>query len=175
MNWSFVLTCFAIFAAKVIEIGISSIKTTCMVKGELKLATFLAFIECLIWGFVVSSVITSLSSNAWLLLSYCVGYATGLFVGSIIESKIALGTSTISMTVNGEKLQSVEEHLKNHNQGYSVFEGRGSQGTVYRVEVTMPRKDVKGAMKKIREICDNKVFVVSSEVSKFSGGYGIRK
>ena len=29
-----VLTCLAVFAAKVIEIGISSIKTTCMVKGE---------------------------------------------------------------------------------------------------------------------------------------------
>lgn len=170
-----VLTCLAVFAAKVIEIGISSIKTTCMVKGERKLATALAFIECLIWGFVVSSVITSLSSNVWLLLSYCIGYATGLFVGSVIESKIALGTSTISMIVGDEYLAKVEEHLKNHNQGYSVFDGRGSKGPVHRVEVTLPRKDVKGAIKKIREICDNNVFLVSSEVSRFTGGYGIRK
>ena len=170
-----VLTCLAVFAAKVIEIGISSIKTTCMVKGERKLATALAFIECLIWGFVVSSVITSLSSNVWLLLSYCIGYATGLFVGSVIESKIALGTSTISMIVGDEYLTKVEEHLKNHNQGYSVFDGRGSKGPVHRVEVTLPRKDVKGAIKKIREICDNNVFLVSSEVSRFTGGYGIRK
>ena len=170
-----VLTCLAVFAAKVIEIGISSIKTTCMVKGERKLATALAFIECLIWGFVVSSVITSLSSNVWLLLSYCIGYATGLFVGSVIESKIALGTSTISMIAGDEYLAKVEEHLKNHNQGYSVFDGRGSKGPVHRVEVTLPRKDVKGAIKKIREICDNNVFLVSSEVSRFTGGYGIRK
>lgn len=170
-----VLTCLAVFAAKVIEIGISSIKTTCMVKGERKLATALAFIECLIWGFVVSSVITSLSNNVWLLLSYCIGYATGLFVGSVIESKIALGTSTISMIVGDEYLAKVEEHLKNHNQGYSVFDGRGSKGPVHRVEVTLPRKDVKGAIKKIREICDNNVFLVSSEVSRFTGGYGIRK
>ena len=146
-----------------------------MVKGERKLATALAFIECLIWGFVVSSVITSLSSNVWLLLSYCIGYATGLFVGSVIESKIALGTSTISMIVGYEYLAKVEEHLKNHNQGYSVFDGRGSKGPVHRVEVTLPRKDVKGAIKKIREICDNNVFLVSSEVSRFTGGYGIRK
>ena len=170
-----VLTCLAVFAAKVIEIGISSVKTTCMVKGERKLATALAFIECLIWGFVVSSVITSLSNNVWLLLSYCIGYATGLFVGSVIESKIALGTSTISMIVGDEYLAKVEEHLKNHNQGYSVFDGRGSKGPVHRVEVTLPRKDVKGAIKKIRTICDNNVFLVSSEVSRFTGGYGVRK
>ena len=123
----------------------------------------------------MSSVITSLSSNVWLLLSYCIGYATGLFVGSVIESKIALGTSTISMIVGDEYLVKVEEHLKNHNQGYSVFDGRGSKGPVHRVEVTLPRKDVKGAIKKIREICDNNVFLVSSEVSRFTGGYGIRK
>ena len=105
---------------------------------------------------------------------YCIGYATGLFVGSVIESKIALGTSTISMIVGDEYLAMVEEHLKIHIQGYSVFDGRGSKGPVHRVEVTLPRKDVKGAIKKIREICDNNVFLVSSEVSRFTGGYGIR-
>lgn len=168
-------TCIAICAAKILEIGISSIKTTCMVKGERKLATLLAFIECLIWGFVVSSVITSLSSNVWLLLSYCIGYAAGLFIGSIIESKIALGTSNISMIVNDENLQKLEEHFKHHSQGYSVFDGRGSQGPVHRVIVTMPRKDVRGAIKKIRAICNNDVFIVSSEVSRFVGGYGIKK
>jgi uncharacterized protein YebE (UPF0316 family) len=170
-----ILTCLAICAAKIVEIGISSIKTTCMVKGERKLATLLAFVECLIWGFVVSSVITSLSSNVWLLLSYCIGYAAGLFVGSIIESKIALGTSNISMIVNDENLQKLEEHFKQNSQGYSVFDGRGSQGPVHRVIVTMPRKDVKGAIKKIREICNNDVFIVSSEVSRFVGGYGVRR
>ena len=168
-------TCLAICAAKIVEIGISSIKTTCMVKGERKLATLLAFVECLIWGFVVSSVITSLSSNVWLLLSYCIGYAAGLFVGSIIESKIALGTSNISMIVNDENLQKLEEHFKQHNQGYSVFDGRGSQGPVHRVIVTMPRKDVRGAIKKIKAICNNDVFIVSSEVSRFVGGYGVRR
>ena len=150
-------------------------KTTCMVKGERRLATGLAFIECLIWGFVVSSVITSLSSNIWLLLSYCVGYATGLYVGSFIEAKIALGTSNVSMVVSEQYLEKVEEHLKNHNQGYSVFPGRGSQGVVYRVEATMARKDVKGAIKKIQQVCDNNVFLVSSEISKFTGGYGIKR
>lgn len=170
-----VLTCIAIFIAKVIEISLSAIKTNCMVKGQRKMATLLAFIECLIWGFVVSSVITSLNSNIAMLMSYCIGYATGLYVGSVIESKIALGTSNISMIVGDEYLGQVEEHLKNHNQGYSVFEGRGSQGPVHRVEVTMPRKDVNGAMKKIREICENKVFIVSSDVSRFVGGYGVRR
>ena len=168
-------TCLAICAAKIVEIGISSIKTTCMVKGERKLATLLAFVECLIWGFVVSSVITSLSSNVWLLLSYCIGYAAGLFVGSIIESKIALGTSNISMIVNDENLQKLEEHFKQHNQGYSVFDGRGSQGPVHRVIVTMPRKDVRGAIKNIKAICNNDVFIVSSEVSRFVGGSGVRR
>ncbi|MBQ8626181.1 MAG: hypothetical protein IJ419_08475 [Agathobacter sp.] len=175
IDWNLVLSCLAVAGAKIAEISISSLKTTFMVKGERKWATMLAFIECLIWGFVISSVITSLSGNIWLLMSYCVGYSTGLFVGSIIESKIALGTSTINMTVAAESLPQLEEHFKNHNQGYSIFEGRGAHGPVYRVEVTLARKDVKGAIKKIKQICDNKIFIVSSDISRFDGGYGIKK
>jgi hypothetical protein len=30
-------------------------------------------------------------------------------------------------------------------------------------------------MREIREICDGDVFMVSSEISNFAGGYGIKK
>ena len=175
MDWNLALTCFAIFAAKVTEISLSSIKTNCMVKGERKTATLLAFVECLIWGFVVSSVITSLNSNIAMLLSYCVGYATGLYVGSIIESKIALGTSSIQIMVDNAHIELVEQYLKEHGHGFTILNGRGSKETMHMVVIVLARKVVKKTMKEIRKLCDNDVFIVSSEVSRFSGGYGIRK
>jgi uncharacterized protein YebE (UPF0316 family) len=168
-------TCLAICCAKIIEISIQSIKTVCMVKGERKMAALLAFIECLIWGFVVSSVISSLSSNVWLLLSYCLGYATGLFLGSILESKIALGTSSIQIMVDNLHIQKVEEFLKDSGHGFTVLGGHGSKAEMFVVIMVLPRKEVAKTMKQIRSICDNNAFMVSSEVSKFVGGYGIKK
>ena len=174
-NMATFLTCLAICGAKILEISIQSVKTVCMVKGERKLAALLAFIECLVWGFVISSVISSLSSNIWLLLSYCVGYASGLFLGSIIESKIALGTSNVQIMVDNDHVALVEQDLKENEHGFTVLDGHGSKATMHVVIMILARKIVKKTMREIREICDGDVFMVSSEISNFTGGYGVRK
>jgi uncharacterized protein YebE (UPF0316 family) len=39
----------------------------------------------------------------------------------------------------------------------------------------MQRKESKKILKEIRKLCDNQVFEITSEVNKFTGGYGIKK
>ena len=170
-----ILVCFLICGAKILEISIQSVKTVCMVKGQKAVAAVLGFIECMVWGLVVSSVITSLSDNFMLLFAYCLGYATGLYLGSIIENKIALGTSSVQIMVNNEYIDNVSSYLKEKNYGFTLLEGHGSKSEMFVVIIVLPRKEVKGVMADIRELCDNKVFMVSSEVSKYTGGYGVRK
>lgn len=170
-----VLVCFLICGAKILEISIQSVKTVCMVKGQKAVAAVLGFIECMVWGLVVSSVITSLSDNFMLLFAYCLGYATGLYLGSIIENKIALGTSSVQIMVNNEYIDNVSSYLKEKNYGFTLLEGHGSKSEMFVVIIVLPRKEVKGVMADIRELCYNKVFMVSSEVSKYTGGYGVRK
>ena len=41
--------------------------------------------------------------------------------------------------------------------------------------IVLPRKETPKVLKDIRKACDNKVFVVASEVSKYAGGYGMMK
>ena len=41
--------------------------------------------------------------------------------------------------------------------------------------IVIPRKEMVPILKDIRSVCDNKVFVVASEVSKYAGGYGMVK
>lgn len=173
--WDIILPCLAVCAAKILEISISSIKTVCMVKGERKLAACLAFIECLVWGLVVSSVIATLNSNYYMLFSYCFGYACGLYLGSLIEAKIALGTSSVQIIVSKEHTESVENLLKSNNHGYTVLDGHGAKNEQCVIIMILPRKEVKPVMKEIRNICNKEVFMISSEVSKFVGGYGVRK
>jgi uncharacterized protein YebE (UPF0316 family) len=103
------------------------------------------------------------------------GYATGLYVGSMIESKLALGTSSIQIMVDGERIERVEEFLKNNKYGFTVLNGHGSKEEMFVVIMVLPRKSVKSTMKEIRNLCDENVFIVSSEVSKFVGGYGVKK
>ena len=170
-----ILVCLLVCAAKIVEITIQSLKTCMMVKGQRLKAAGLGFIECTIWGLVISTLIGTLGDNLLLLVFYCIGYATGLFLGSTLESKIALGTSNLELIASDESTAKITAYLKENDRGYTVFEGRGSKEKMNMIFVVLPRKETPQVLREIRKSCDNKVFVAVSEVSKYAGGYGMVK
>ena len=170
-----ILVCLLVCAAKIVEITIQSLKTCMMVKGQRLKAAGLGFVECTIWGLVISTIIGTLGDNLLLLVFYCAGYATGLFLGSTLESKIALGTSNLELIAGDESTAKITAYLKEQGRGYTVFEGQGSKEKMNMIFIVLPRKETPHTLKEIRRACDNKVFVAVSEVSKYAGGYGMMK
>ena len=170
-----IAVCFIVCAAKIIEITIQSLKTCMMVKGQRLKAAGLGFVECSIWGLVISTIIGTLGDNLFLLAFYCVGYATGLFLGSTLENKIALGTSSLQLIANGENSPKIVEHLQENGRGYTVFEGRGSKDAMHMIFIVLPRREITAELKAIRKLCDNNVFAVVDDVNKYAGGYGMLK
>lgn len=170
-----VVVCLIVCAAKILEITIQSLKTCMMVKGQRLKAAGLGFVECTVWGLVISTIIGTLGDNLFLLLFYCVGYATGLFLGSTIEGKIALGTSNLQLVADAENTKRVVAYLRAQGRGYTVFKGRGSKDRMNMVFVVLPRREAKRLLREVRALCHNKVFVVASEVSRYAGGYGMVK
>ena len=170
-----ILVCLLVCAAKIVEITIQSLKTCMMVKGQRLKAAGLGFVECTIWGLVISTLIGTLGDDYLLLLFYCIGYATGLFLGSTLESKIALGTSNLELIASDDSTEKITAYLKENGRGYTVFEGQGSKEKMNMIFVVLPRKETPKVLREIRKACDNKVFVAVSEVSKYAGGYGMMK
>ena len=167
--------CLIVCAAKIIEITIQSLKTCMMVKGQRLKAAGLGLLECTIWGLVISTIIGTLGDNLFLLAFYCLGYATGLFLGSTLESKIALGTSSLQLIANDENTEKITSYLQDNSRGYTVFDGHGSKDKMNMIMIVLPRREAVPTLKAIRQICNNNVFVVASEVSKYAGGYGMVK
>ena len=170
-----IAVCFIVCAAKIIEITIQSLKTCMMVKGQRLKAAGLGFVECTIWGLVISTIIGTLGDNLFLLAFYCLGYAAGLFLGSTLEGKIALGTSSLQLIANDANTKKITEYLKENSRGYTVFEGQGSKDKMNMIFIVVPRRDSLPLLKKIRRICENNVFVVVDDVNKYAGGYGMLK
>jgi uncharacterized protein YebE (UPF0316 family) len=160
-----VAVCFIVCAAKIIEINIQSLKTCMMVKGQKLKAAALGFVECAIWGLVISTIISTLGDNLFLLLFYCIGYATGLFLGAALEGKIALGTSSLQLIANDEYTKKIIAYLKENSRGYTVFEGQGSTDKMNMIMIVLPRRGASPLLKEIRQICNNNVFVVVDDVN----------
>ena len=66
-----IVVCLIVCAAKIVEISIQSLKTCMMVKGQRLKAAGLGFLECIIWGLVISTIIGTLGDNIFLLLFPC--------------------------------------------------------------------------------------------------------
>ena len=169
------IVCLIVCVAKIVEITIQSLKTCMMVKGQRLKAAGLGLLECAIWGLVISTIIGTLGDNPLLLAFYCVGYATGLFLGSTLEGKIALGTSSLQLIANDENTARIIEYLKASSRGYTVFDGHGSIDKMNMILIVLPRRDAASTVKEIRKLCKDHVFVVVDDVSKYSGGYGMVK
>ena len=110
-----------------------------------------------------------------MLLFYCIGYATGLFLGSTIETKIALGTSNLELIASDESTEKITAYLRERGMGYTVFNGQGSKDKMNMILIVLPRKDTGFVVREIRKLCQNNVFVVVDEISKYAGGYGMVK
>ena len=86
-----------------------------------------------------------------------------------------MGTSNLELIASDESTEKITEYLKKNDRGFTVFEGHGSKDKMNMIFIVLPRKETPKMLKDIRKVCDNKVFVVASEVSKYAGGYGMMK
>lgn len=169
-----ILTCFLICAVKILEMSIQSVRLILQVKGLKVAASLIAFIECLIWGLVASAVILTLSQNIYWLFAYCLGFASGIFFGSIIEDKLALGKVNLQFMTDEKDGNRIIEYLIANNKGFIAIEGFGYHGKSFKINTVIDRRYEKRVITDIHKITAN-VFVVTSDIGKTIGGYGLRK
>src|SRR5690606_34194281 len=79
-----------IFLARIADVSINTIRIIYVLGGRRLTATLLGFFESLIWLMAISQIFEQLDN--WVCyFAYPAGFASGIFVGMIIEEKIAYG------------------------------------------------------------------------------------
>lgn len=170
-----ILIGFGIFLAKIIEISLQSVKLIFLVRGKKTLATTMAFLEVLIWSFVISGIIASLNSNFIWLIMYCLGYALGFYVGSLITDKLALGLVNIQIITEEKNAEKIIKYLEENNHGFTKLIGEGSQSISIIINIIVPKKLSSEILSNIKLICSNHLFTTIYDVNKTIGGIGLSK
>ena len=170
-----IIVCFIVCFAKIAEISVQSLKTVLMVKGQRIYASLLGFLEVLIWGLVISAVITTLGNNILLLLFYCIGYSAGLYLGSLLEERLALGTVNLQIIATPKHTETIQQYLNEHGNGYTILNGHGAHAESNLIIIIVQRKQSKKMLQEMRTLCNHEIFDITSDVSRFTGGYGVQK
>lgn len=160
-----------IFIAKTIEVTISTIRLVYVNKGERVKGALLGFIEILIWILVVSSVLTNITDDPFKIIAYAAGFSLGNYMGVSIETKIAVGLSSIQVVINEEDGDVMARILRDHEFGVTIIDGKGKNDSKKDLLfIQLKRKRIPAAIKLIREI-DPNAYISVNDVKSIVGGF----
>ncbi len=137
----YVILPILIFLSRICDVTLGTMRIIFISKGYKYVAPFLGFFEVLIWIIAISQLLSNLST--WVCyVAYAGGYATGNFVGMMLEERIAIGTLLVRITMNkdGHELMG---RLNADGFGATMMDGEGSSGKVHVIQTVTSRKLVK--------------------------------
>jgi uncharacterized protein YebE (UPF0316 family) len=142
MDFYTLLTGLLIFAARIADVSIGTVRVIVTVQGRSVIAFFLGICELLIWITVVSTVINKIGAHPVLALFYAFGYATGNVVGISLERKLALGFIILRVFTRTAG-RSLADRIRGKGQAVTVFRGEGMRGPVDELYIACRRRGLK--------------------------------
>jgi uncharacterized protein YebE (UPF0316 family) len=159
-----------IFFSKVVEVALGTIRLILINKGYRRVGTALSFFEIVLWTFIASRVIIGIAEAPIKGIVYSVGFSLGIYLGSRIESYIALGKVMIQTIISKTNSAAMISLLR--EQGYAVTtvdaRGRDSDKTVLMIFAN--RKGKEDIIRAIHRI-DGTAMIITNDISTLQGGY----
>jgi len=113
--FDYLLLPFMIFLARICDVTIGTLRIVMISKGQKRLAPFLGFFEVLIWLVAIGRIMQNLDN--WICyIFYAAGFATGNYIGMLLEEKLAVGISQIQIFA-GHHAGRIVQSLKDAGYG----------------------------------------------------------
>lgn len=157
-----------VFFARILDVSLGTLRTILLVKGYRKIAAVLGFFEVMVYLIVLGKVVGNISQPI-LIIAYCLGYATGNFVGSKIEERISIGRISAQVILKEMKTEVIDS-LRAAGFGVTIVEGEGMDGRSYMLYIILERKQIKELFR-IIDKCDCAAFVTTTDIRASYGGY----
>jgi len=161
-----------IFLARICDVSLGTMRMLMVVRGKRLYAAGIGFFEVMIYITALNLIFSNLK-NPLNLLVYAAGYATGNYIGSFLEEKLAVGTVTIQVITMRSPLE-LTEKLRDKGYGVTVIEGYGREGKRHILQIILPRKRGTQLRRDIDEWdCD--AFCTVFDARTTQGGIFLRK
>jgi uncharacterized protein YebE (UPF0316 family) len=137
-TFSYVVLPVMIFFARICDVTLGTLRVIFVAHGHKYIAPILGFFEVFIWIIVISELLGS-ANNIICYAAYAAGYATGNFVGMLVEERIAIGMVFLRVfAVKGGR--ELAENFRNSGFGVTLTHAEGSEGNVDILQIVAARK-----------------------------------
>ncbi|MGE5560734.1 MAG: DUF2179 domain-containing protein [Chloroflexota bacterium] len=138
-----------VFLARVTDVSLGTMRMLMLVRGRRAWAALLGLFEVSVYVMALSRVMSNLS-NPLQLAAYAAGYATGNFVGSLIEEWMALGYLSVqAIPTSLETADRLAQTLRQRGFGVTTVDGQGREGPKKILHISLARKALPGLLRDI--------------------------
>ncbi|WP_027632709.1 DUF5698 domain-containing protein [Clostridium hydrogeniformans] len=168
------LSYFAIFFAKVLEVSLATVRMVLITRGEKFWGSLIGFAEVVIWLYLIGSIISNVIEDPIKVVFYSLGFSLGNYVGAIIEERLALGLITLNIIASREQGDAIAAMLREKQVGVTTIDGEGKIEHKKMLIVHLKRKRKNEIVSLIEESSYNCVVSIN-DTKVVYGGYGLRK
>lgn len=158
---------FLIFLARIMDVTIGTIRIVMVSKGQKLWAPMLGFFEVLIWLIAISRIFQNLDN--WVnYVAYAGGFATGNYIGLILEEKLAMGIVKIQI-ITRKSAADLIVNLRKAGYGITHHEAKGSNENVSIIYSIIKRNEIQ-KVENIVKTTNPKAFYSIEDVKTVSHG-----
>jgi uncharacterized protein YebE (UPF0316 family) len=156
-----------IFLLRVADMTMDTLRVLFVMRGRKKISWILGFFQSAIYLLAIGSVIKSL--DALSLIGYAAGFATGNVLGMLIEERLAIG-HTLMTIISSRRGPAVASRLR--SEGFAVTEipGRGKDGMVTLINCNVMRKEIDEVRGTVHQV-DQEAFITSESIHPVRRGF----
>jgi len=153
--FTWVILPLLIFAAKILDVSLGTVRIILVSRGNKFLAPLLGFFEVLIWLLAISQIMQHLD-NLFCYIAYAGGFAAGNYIGMRIEERLALGILVVRIFAVKDECE-LKNRLVGAGYGVTIVDAEGANGKVKVIYTIIKRKNVRDVVS-IIERCNSKTF-----------------
>lgn len=139
--FTLVLLPLFIFLARIVDVSLGTLRIIFVTKGMRHIAPLVGFVEVFIWIIAISRIMQNLDN--WLCyVAYAAGFASGNYVGMIIEEKLAIGHEMVRIITRKDATNLIGE-LREKGYGVTSVKAEGIEGDVAIIYLIVRRSMIK--------------------------------
>ncbi|EPG74073.1 PF10035 family protein [Leptospira fainei serovar Hurstbridge str. BUT 6] len=160
--WAFeyLILPLCIYFARVTDVSIGTVRIILISREKKALAAVLGFVEVLLWLIVITQIIRNLS-NALCYIAYAGGFATGTYLGMVVEEKLAIGHSLLRIIVTGTG-EKIVEKLTESGFRTTRLDAQGARGPVTVILSFLRRKEVPFVLEILRQTAPGAFYTIEN-------------
>ncbi len=156
-----------IFLLRVSDMTLDTLRVLFVMRGRKQIAWILGFFQSLLYVAAIGSVLQNL--DALSLVGYAGGFATGNVLGMIVEDRIAIGHTLLTI-ISSRRGPAIASRLRQEGFAVTEISGRGKDGMVTYLNCNVLRKEVDEVREAVNEV-DQAAFITAESIHPVRRGF----